>query len=383
MAAFSAMLGLGAISPFLPELAKQHGANGFWLGMIFAGFGISRSIVVPLVGKYADTIGRKAFVSAGLFLYTIIVLTYPMTDNIFSLTMVRLVHGLAVGMIIPALMVYIGDLIEKGAAGVSTGLLNMMFYLGLAAGPFIGGYIGYHYGFDSVFYLMSLFGGITFVIVVLFLPESFPGEDEIKEEKEKVTVGSLLKYDLIKAVLIAAVLITLMTVTFIAFVPSLADKIKMDPNHIGIILSVGILLAGLLQIPMSRIAGGLDKAGKMIQIGTGTTIAMFALFVMPFCPDFKALLLAGSILGLGISTSTSALLSISVDIGKKAGMSMWMAMYYTATNVGIIVTPLLAGIIMDFLGIDVVFYLFGLLGFFAVLAGGHYICKRAKLKKGE
>ncbi len=371
------MLGLGAISPFLPELAKQHGANGFWLGMIFAGFGISRGIVVPLVGKYADTIGRKTFVSTGLFLYTIIALTYPMTDDILTLTIVRLVHGLAVGMIIPILMIYIGELAEKGRSGVSAGALNMMFYLGLAAGPLVGGYMGYYYGFDSVFYLMSLLGGISFVIVVLFLPESAPEEEEKKEEKEKVTVASLLKYDLIKAVLIAGVLVTLMTVTFMAFVPSLADKIKMDPNHIGIILSVGILFAGLLQIPAGRVAERLDDFGKMIQIGTGTSIAMFTLFVMPFCPDFRALLLAGSIMGLGISISTSALLSLSLDIGKKTGMSMWMATYYTAINVGVIIAPLLAGIIMDLLGIDVVFYLFGLLGLFVVLAGGHYIRKKA------
>lgn len=370
------MLGLGAISPFLPELAKEHGANGFWLGMIFAGFGISRSIVVPIVGKYADAVGRKTFVSAGLFLYTIIALTYPMTDDILTLTIVRLVHGLAVGMIIPVLMVYIGDFAEKGRAGISTSSLNMMFYLGLAAGPLVGGYVGYHYGFDSVFYLMSLLGGITFIIVIFLLPESAPVEEEKKEEKEKITVASLLKYDLIKVVLVAAVLVTLMTVTFIAFVPSLADKIKMDPNHIGIILSVGILFAGLLQIPMGRIAEKLDKIGKMIQIGTGTSISMFSLFVMPFCPDFRALLLAGSILGLGISISTSALLNISVDIGKKAGMSMWMSIYYTAINVGVIITPLLAGIIMDHLGIDVVFYLFGLLGLFFVLGGVHYIRSR-------
>jgi MFS family permease len=69
-------------------------------------------------------------------------------------------------------------------------------------------------------------------------------------------------------------------------------------------------------------------------------------------------------------------LSISVDIGKKTGMSMWMSMYYTAINVGVIITPLVAGMIMDHLGIDVVFYLFGLLGLFFVLGGAHYIRKR-------
>jgi MFS family permease len=371
MTAFSAMLGLGVISPFLPELAKQHGANGFWLGMIFAGFGVSRGILVPFVGKYSDKIGRKPFVTSGLFLYTVIAFTYPQADSIYALTLVRLAHGLAVGMIIPILMVYIGDFAEKGRTGVSTSSLNMMFYMGVAAGPFIGGYIGQRYGFDSVFHLMSVLGGITFLVVLFFLPESLPSD--VKTEKEEIAVTSLLKYSFIKAVLIATVLITLLTATFISFVPSLAERIKMDPSHVGIILSIGIFLAGLLQIPSGRIAEKLDELGKMIQIGTGTCISMLALFVMPFCPDFRALLAAGCILGVGTAISTSALLCINVEIGKKAGMATWIAVYNVAINLGFVVTPLLAGIIMDHLGIDAVFYLFGLLAFFIILGFAQYI----------
>lgn len=375
MAAFSAMLGLGIISPFLPELAEKHGANGFWLGMIFAGFGISRALVIPFVSAYSEHIGRKAFVVAGLFLYTMISLGYPWAESIYTLTAVRLVHGLAVGMIIPVLMMYIGEIAEKGRSGVSTGSLNMVFYLGLAAGPFLGGYIGYHLGFDTVFHVMSVLGGLTLLVVVFFLPE--PAPYLVKTTEEKLAATSLLKYNMIKAVLLATVLVTLITAVFISFVPSLAEhRMKIDSKHIGIILSVGIFMAGALQIPFSYLVQRLSKLGKMIQVGTGTSIAMLSLFLMPFCPDFRALLAMGSILGIGTAVSTSSLLSVSMDIGKEAGMATWIGLYNVAINVGFVTTPLLAGIVMDHLGIDAVFYLFGILAFFGVLGSAHYIHRK-------
>ena len=71
------MLGMGVISPFLPELVRRHNANGFWMGMVFAGFAFSRGLIMPLVGRASDRFGKKIFVASGLFLFSIISLLYP------------------------------------------------------------------------------------------------------------------------------------------------------------------------------------------------------------------------------------------------------------------------------------------------------------------
>ncbi len=376
ISAFSAMLGLGIISPFLPEFAKQHGANGFWIGMIFSGFAISRVIIMPIVGKISDRTGRKVFVVSGLFLYTVISLFYPAADNVYTLTIVRMVHGLAAGMIIPILMAYVGDIAEKGKEGVRTGTLNMMAYLGVAAGPFLAGYINQSYGFDAVFHVMSLLGGITFLIVLFFLPDTKPSVPIDSKKNMPFHLNSLLRHNFIKAVFISVVVIMLMLSVFMSFLPSLATRIKVDIDHIGIILSVGILMAGLLQVPSGKLADRLDWIGKFIQIGSGTSVAMLALLAMPFCPDFKVLLVAGILLGTGTGITVPALTSISVSIGQTVGMGLWMGIFYTVIGITFAVTPLIAGMIMDHLGIDAVFYILGLMAFFGILAYAHYFRRR-------
>ena len=278
--AFAAMLGMGIISPFMPVFAQRHGANGFWLGMIFAGFGISRAVVMPIIGKVSDRIGRKIFVTSGLLLFTVISLFYPLADNIYTLTAVRLIHGLAAGMIMPIVMAYVGDFTERGKEGFTTGAMNMMFYLGFAAGPLLGGYLDQHFGFNTVFHVMAALGFVTFLIVLFFLPDVKLSNGKL--EQGIFSFKGIIRYNFIKAILIIAIIATLILVVFVSFVPSLAEHLNVNTEHIGVIIAFAILIAGILQIPMGKVADKLDRFGKLIQISAGVVICMFAVLVIPF-----------------------------------------------------------------------------------------------------
>ncbi|MFC1570746.1 MFS transporter [Candidatus Omnitrophota bacterium] len=369
MAAFSASLGLGVISPFLPELVGRHRANGLWIAAIFTGFALSRAIVMPFVGRLSDRYGRKIFVAGGLLLFAVISLFYPKAHSLFSLTLVRMVHGLAAGMIIPIVVAYAAECATEGERGTTSGWLLMMFYFGLATGPFMGGFINQELGFAYVFYAMAFMAFIAFLIVLFFLKDS--KDEQLQAHRENaIPFRELIKYNYIKAVLLIAVVTTVLIVIFMAFVPSLAAQLNIDPDHIGIIISVGILLAGALQIPFGKFSDRLNRTGKLLQISAGTSVSMIALFVMPFCPDFAALLVAGSFLGLGSAISMPAIMSLSMSIGDEAGMGSWMGIINSARSIGFMGAPLIAGVVMDHMGVSMVFYVMGVLVFFC---GGLYL----------
>lgn len=368
MAAFSASLGLGVISPFLPELVSRHRANGLWIAMIFTGFAFSRAIVMPFVGRLSDRFGRKIFVAGGLFLFAVISLFYPRAHNLFDLTLVRMVHGLAAGMIIPIVVAYAGESSQDSEKGTTAGWLLMMFYFGLAAGPFMGGFINQELGFAYVFYAMSLMAFIAFLIVLFFLKD--PKEQLQAHQENEIPFKELIKYNFVKAILLIAVVTTVLIVIFMAFVPSLAARLNIDPDHIGIIISVSILIAGALQLPFGKFSDRLDRTGKLLQISAGTSVGMISLFVMPFCPSFTALLVAGSFMGLGSAISMPAIMSLSMSIGDEAGMGSWMGIINSARSIGFMGAPLIAGVIMDHLGVSMVFYVMGILAFFC---GGFYL----------
>lgn len=376
MTSFSAMLGISIISPFLPVFAERHGANGFWLGLIFTGFGISRAVIMPVIGKISDRAGRKIFVTLGLLIFTVISLFYPIANGVVALTVVRLIHGFALGMIMPIVLAYVGDLAEEGKEAVRAATLNTTFYLGLAAGPLLGGLINQYHGFDAVFHTMSVLGLLNFFIVLVFLPDSRSPAPEKSLDRGRFNV--LIRYNFIKAVLITAILITLMMTVFISFVPSLAEHIDVNTAHIGFLISLGIFLAGVLQIPFGKLADKFDQFGKSFQVSIGITVSMFALLAMPFCPDFAALLAAGAFVGIGVGISVPALSGISIGIGRKTGMGTWMGIYYAVQSLAFVITPVVFGITMDYLGIDSVFYLVAIICFFGGLSYAYYLRKRLK-----
>jgi MFS family permease len=89
----AAILGLSIISPVLPTIATDLKATGFWMGMIFSGYAISRAIIMPVMGKLSDKYGRKIFIASGLVLLAVISLLYLPAHNVYSLTAVRYGHN--------------------------------------------------------------------------------------------------------------------------------------------------------------------------------------------------------------------------------------------------------------------------------------------------
>ena len=168
---FVVMLGLGIVSPLMPLYAKNLGANGLWLGIIFASFAFARMIFMPIVGKYSDIKGRKKFITTGLLFYAVFSLLYPLADSSLSLTIIRFFHGLVSAMVLPVAMAYMGEAAPEGKEGTVMGICNTSLFLGMGFGPFLGGLLQQELGIRSVFYVMALLSTVAFSFSFLFLPD--------------------------------------------------------------------------------------------------------------------------------------------------------------------------------------------------------------------
>jgi MFS family permease len=64
---------------------------------------------LPCSFLYLLRYGRRIFIASGLLLLAVISLLYLPAHTEYTLTAVRLLHGLAAGMIIPVAMTYAGE----------------------------------------------------------------------------------------------------------------------------------------------------------------------------------------------------------------------------------------------------------------------------------
>ncbi|MCK9298977.1 MAG: MFS transporter [Methanoculleus sp.] len=352
---FATMLGLGVVSPLLPIYAENLGATGIWLGIIFSAFALSRSIFMPIIGRISDRRGRKWIILIGMFIYAVMSLSYIIADSVYSLTVVRFVHGIASAMVVPIAMAYIADFAEKGKEGSRMGNFSISMFLGLGTGPLLGGFLNDAFGMDSVFYAMAAFSALATLLVAVSLPEAKRSKFTVPDV-EPTPMREIFELPTMRGVLVFSFISALGRGGMMVFIPIFAPLIAISASEVGIVLSVNTFLMALLQVPMGRLT---DTGNKVALIVAGSTITAIALAIIPTSGSFWPLLAATSLIGVGGAVQQPAIMALTVDAGRTIGMGTSMGAYNTVFGIGMIIAPLLGGVFMDFVGIDAVFYVAG------------------------
>ncbi|MCD6420617.1 MAG: MFS transporter, partial [Synergistetes bacterium] len=212
------MSGLGIIAPLMPIYAKSLGVTGIWLGIVFSAFSISRTIFMPIIGRISDKGGKKIFLLSGLLMYSIVSILYTFATGILSLTAIRFIHGISSAMVIPIAMAYIGEIAPKGKEGSYMGVFSMSFFLGMGAGPFIGGTLSDAFGIKYAFYAMGTLTAIALINTLV----SLPNIKVKKKQKEPAKFREMLKNNAVKGLFIFRTINSMGRGSISSFLPILA-----------------------------------------------------------------------------------------------------------------------------------------------------------------
>src|SRR3989344_7959022 len=231
IATFATMLGVGIIEPFMAIYAEGLGANGFFIGLIFGAFTLSRAIFTPLIGRWSDLRGRKNIMIAGLIGYTIISFFYAASHTVISLTAVRFFHGLASALILPIAMAYIGDIAPKNQEGKYLGTFTIAFFMGMAFGPIIGGSLHDIWHMNSAFYTMGAISFFSLLLLIFMLPEINAHTKVIP-----YSMKSIMKDKTMQAMIIFRLLNAYGIAALMGFLPLLAERLDISVFQIGLMV---------------------------------------------------------------------------------------------------------------------------------------------------
>jgi len=347
------MAGLGVIWPLLPVLAVQMGVGGVVVGVIIASFNVSRTVFSPFVGRVSDRFGRKNFILIGLFLYSLISFGYLVADTAQSLIAVRMAHGFASLLVVPIAMALAGDIAPKGQMGAYMGTLNMSVMIGLGFGPSVGGVLQEHFGADAAFYVMGVTALLVCGMVAIFLP-SDKESGAVTRKEGTATLKQILTNRTALAIVLMRFFAAAGQGTVYTFLPIYAMQIEIPGSQLGVLLSANMFLIALLQRPVGKWA---DRTNPKYALIVGLFLASISVFPMPFVESFSALLVLNMLMGLSGGFVFPCSLVISGQLGRVMGMASLMSVTDAAWSLGMIVSPILSGIIMDIWSIQHVFVL--------------------------
>ena len=352
-----AMIGLGIIWPLVPVYAVDLGAGGFQVGLIIASFNLARVFSNPFAGRLSDRWGRKPFIVAGLVLYALISLLYVLANGIGSLILVRMLHGLTSVLVVPVAMALAADIAPKKQLGLYLGTLNMAVMLGLGVGPVLGGTIRDFFGMNAAFYSMGILALFTLVGVALLLPG---GQRETRSQRAQpiASFSTLMRHKIVQGLFLVRFFTASGQGCVYTFLPILALQIQLSSSQVGVILGVNIFLIASLQRLCGRAA---DRLNPLHLIITGTFISGLAVLGMPFVEGFPMILFLNMLMGMGNGIAMPGGLVLTGHLGKTVGTGTAMGITDSGWSLGMIVSPIMSGIIMDSLGVSSIFFVGGIL----------------------
>jgi MFS family permease len=373
---FAAMLGLGIVAPLMPLFAEDLGAAPWQLGLLFASFGIARFIFSPRIGAIADRGRRKRIAATGMALYSAMSLGYIGAAQLGNLAipaliLVRFGQGVASAAVIPIASGYIAELAPVGREGKWLGTFHVSMFLGFGLGPFLGGVVAEAAGFDAAFIAMGALAAVAFILVLMFLPESKPAA-----ARPRGTRWSLLELPMVRALFTYRAMHFLARGGFFAFLAIFAHENGVSTMGTGILLTVNMLTTSLLQPFTGRLA---DRLPRPLLLVGGATVMGGSLFSIPFTdgqggmlgpageslpfgPMFWLLLVPVSLMGIGGAIAQPANQAMIATVGREHGMGFAMGVLDSAMSLGIIGGPLIAGLVMQGVGVHWVFHLTGAFG---------------------
>ncbi len=355
LAIFFTTLGVGLVVPLLPVYAHELGAGAFQVGLVFAAFSLTRSMFVPYFGKLSDKKGKKPFLTTGLFIFFFLSILYTYSKNIETLILLRLGQGFASAMVLPVAQAYIGIMTPPQKEGRVMGLFSISLYGGLSIGPLLGGVVKDRFSINASFLSMGALCFFGFVLCLLFLPrEGVLHKNNPSGSGKSKSYLAIVKTPAILSLFTFRICFTTCIGIIWTFLPLFANTmLDLSSSAIGFVIMINVFIAGVLQAPMGYIA---DRFSKKIMVTAGGVLAIISLLCLNYATSFNGLVIANGIFGLAGGISLPAIMALGIIEGRKTrAMGSIMALLTMAHSLGMLVGPLLAGIIIDVFSMETIF----------------------------
>ena len=149
---FALVFMLSAVAVAVPALGREFGASASRLGLVESGYISAVAMLLFPVTRLADKIGRGATFAGGILFFSIVSFILPLSQSIDQFIVLRVFQGCGGAMMVSTGLAILADMYPGAGRAKALGFASAGVYLGLSAGPWLGGIIVTHLGWRWIFY---------------------------------------------------------------------------------------------------------------------------------------------------------------------------------------------------------------------------------------
>ncbi|GAB3048987.1 MFS transporter [Virgibacillus ainsalahensis] len=333
--------------PIITPYALELGASHFMAGAIVAVYSLTNMIANIFGGHWIDLFGRKKVLFSGMLSGAVILFFYPYAQSGEQLFFIRLLHGVAGGVLIPAAFAYIGDQSRKGKRGKAMALTGACIGIAAIAGPAIGGIMAARSEIDYVFWMVGILFLISSVLIAVFVEESFKAG-----ERNRVTLKHfipLLKQPLLIQASLAAFALMVSNGTLAFALPLKVGEMGLDSSTTGMLLSTfGIVAVIIFVSPLNRIY---DKFKPIHLVVMGLTMIGLVHLTLNFIAIAWIGFLLMVVYGIGFAFVFPSMNQIVTEVSSKVDRGKAYGIFYAFFSLGSVAGSSISGATSEVFGL--------------------------------
>ncbi len=158
-------LGTSIANVALPTLAKAFTASFQEVQWVVLAYLLAITTLIVSVGRLGDITGRRRLLLAGILLFTLASIGCGAATTLWHLIAARAVQGLGAAIMMALTMAFVGEIVPKEKTGSAMGLLGTMSAVGTALGPSLGGVLIAGWSWRALFLINVPLGLLAFLLV--------------------------------------------------------------------------------------------------------------------------------------------------------------------------------------------------------------------------
>jgi MFS family permease len=381
MVTFIDRLGGFLLFPFFAlYITQKFGVGMTEVGILFALFSASSFVGSMLGGALTDRLGRKGMLIFSLVTTSLSSLIMGLVNSLGVFYLLALLSGIFTDTGGPAQQAMVADLLPEHKRAQGYGIIRIAFNVSAAVGPAIGGLLA-AWSYLSLFVTDAVISLITAGLVFVILPETKPAaQPGAPQESMSGTFGGyfrVLRDSTFMLFILACIFMGLVYMNMAATLGVyLRDVHNIPESGYGLILSLNAIMVVLFQFWITR---RIERKPPLLMMALGTFLYAVGFAMYGFVSAYTLFMLAMVVITIGEMVVAPVSQALVANFAPEDMRGRYMAVFGISWGIPFAVGPLLAGLIMDNLNPDWLWYAAGLVGMIAV-AQFLYLQRRAQPK---
>ncbi len=151
---FMVIIDVTIVNVALPSMAKSLSGNVSWLQWVVDGYTLTFACLLLSAGNLGDRMGAKMAFQCGLILFVLTSLGCGLANSFWSLTVFRLIQGIAGALLVPTSLALINASYDNNQERAhAIGIWASVGGIAAAAGPILGGILTSWFSWRAVFFV--------------------------------------------------------------------------------------------------------------------------------------------------------------------------------------------------------------------------------------